>query len=298
MEQQFTAYRDSAIFYLETVLPNLNEDNLCKNVSEFKNMSSLEYLVRAGFDRCIEKIEPQKHQINTLFGLMSPLHIAASNGFLHTSKALLKLGADPAIKNRQNEMPINYALELPVLHDEELLKSKQAIFIDLYQHSPQTLTQRAIDGSTVAHQMAVHGYIELLSWIIKKKLELATTSNNQGNLPIHDAILNGQTAAVQVLLQAGDPERMLDLNKRNPLHYAALYGNKEMIELCSASVNNIDLPDKDGRTPLMLAAYDGNLVALKFLLQGARILLKRIKAAKMHYRFQLIIINLIPRNTY
>ena len=267
LEQQFIAYRDLVTLYIETVLPNLNENDLCQNVSELNNMSSLEYLVRAGFDRCIEKLKPQKNQINTLFGLMSPLNIAASYGFQHTTRVLLELGAEPTLKNKQNEMPINYALRLPVLHNGELRKSKQTIFIELYKLAPETIAQQTIDGSTVTHQMAVHGYTELLSWVIEKKPELTTISNNQGNLPIHDAILNGQMAAVQVLLKGGDAERMVDFHERNPLHYAALYGDKEMIELCSTAVNNIELPDKDERTPLMLAAYNGNLVALKFLLQ-------------------------------
>jgi len=268
MEQQFVGYRDLVKLYSDTVLPHIEEDALCHPVPAFNNKSSLEYLVKAGFDRCIEKLKPPKSDVNTLFGLMSPLHMAATHGFQNTTSVLLKLGANPVIQNKQHEMPINYVLGLPVLHDEVLPKSKQSIFINLYNLVPESIKQPSIDGTTVAHQMAVHGYVDLLSLMLTENPRLVTVADNHGKLPIHSAILNGQAAAAQMLLKGGNAERMVDFEQRNPLHYAAQYGNKEMLELCCAAVRNIESVDKNGKTPLMLAAYNGNLDAVTFLLQA------------------------------
>ena len=269
LQQQVKQCSDLIQFYLERFLPHVNEDDVCSPVSAFNQMSSLECMARNGFDRYLSHCHATSTQMNTLFGLMSPLHISATYGYKYTTMALLALGAKATTANEQQELPIHYALELPGLYDDALVKAKQALFITLYDYAPETLVVPMEDGSTVLHTMACYGYDHLLSTILNKSPDLALKANNFGKLPIHTAILNGQFETTKILLGGGDPKDMMDFEHRNPLHYAAAFSTPAMLALClTAFAHNLKTKDKSGRTPLMLAAYYGNLANVDVLLEA------------------------------
>ena len=53
------------------------------------------------------------------------------------------------------------------------------------------------------------------------------------------------------------------------LHSATVKGNTKLVrKLLRRSETDVDCRDSSGMTPLMLAAYDGNLAAVKLLLEG------------------------------
>lgn len=61
------------------------------------------------------------------------------------------------------------------------------------------------------------------------------------------------------------------VNKRTPLHWAADYGQVEVIEYLLSKGANIEAKDNFGITPLLAAVYEGHANAVKVLLQrGAR----------------------------
>ena len=53
------------------------------------------------------------------------------------------------------------------------------------------------------------------------------------------------------------------------LHTATVKGNTKLVrQLLRRAETDVDCRDSAGMTPLMLAAYDGNLAAVKLLLEG------------------------------
>lgn len=268
LQQKVTQCSDFIQLYLEKFLPNVNEDDLCCPVPAFNQMSSLEYMARNGLDRYLSHCHPTSSEINTLFGLMSPLHISATYGYKYTTRDLLALGAKATTANERNELPLHYALELPMLYEEALVNRKHDIFINLYKSAPETLAIPMEDGSTLLHKMACNGYSDLLSIAMNINPNLVLKANNFGSLPVHTAILNGQLEATKILLNAKNPEGMTDFQHRNPLHYAAAFSTPEMLALClSVFKSSLETKDKQGCTPFMLAAYYGNLANLETLLE-------------------------------
>jgi len=60
------------------------------------------------------------------------------------------------------------------------------------------------------------------------------------------------------------------VNKRTPLHWAADYGQVEVMRYLVSKGGNINAKDNFGITPLLAAVYEGHEDAVKFLLsQGA-----------------------------
>ena len=58
---------------------------------------------------------------------------------------------------------------------------------------------------------------------------------------------------------------------RTPLHYAAMYGHKEVAELLIAKGANVNVKDEDGETPLDLAIkYKQTEIANLLLKHGGK----------------------------
>lgn len=266
MKKQFEGYKALVQQYIEVILPNLSMD-IHEEISALNDMSLLEYISRNGLDRCLQKIAPSAIQLKVFYGLMSPLHIAASMGYAHTGEVLLGLGADPSAANSKNELPINYVLRLPMRHEKALVNAKQALFKSLYKKAPETLAHKAEDGDTLVHQMAISAYSNLLKSVTKNRPEMVFEKNNHGRMPIHAAILNAKKESVEILLGAAKASDMVDYEGNSPLHYAARYASPEILKLCAAALEDVDILNQQKRTPLMLAAYQGMLNNAKALVE-------------------------------
>jgi hypothetical protein len=76
-----------------------------------------------------------------------------------------------------------------------------------------------------------------------------------------------QPAAVKLLLDKGAPVDGRDRNGATPLLHAALDGNVEIMKLLLEGGAKADVPDNDRSTPLMYAAQYGHLDAVNLLLE-------------------------------
>ena len=275
--EQFNYYYDLVKLFVETALPNIDRNDVHHPIETFDHMSSLEFLVRNGFDQQIKMLHLNKEDVNMTWGLMSPLHVSLSKGYAHTTDVLLKFGAKPCMKNDKEETAFDCVLELPISYDESLKKAKQELFLKLSTADPNLLKQRLSDDSTVLHTIAIFGYLELAANILHAYPEYVLIANKQGHMPIHTSILNRQFNIAKLILKAGPVEQMLDLNKQGPLHYAAIMGDVSFVGLCHFYTNDIDLKDREGRTALMFAAYHGHLEAMAFLIQSGASLTIRDK---------------------
>lgn len=95
------------------------------------------------------------------------------------------------------------------------------------------------------------------------------TPDAQGRTPLMEALLqrDGETAAL--LLRHGANPAARDEAGNTCLFYAATGGNKALCRRMLKLGNSVDAANRDGVTPLMMAAYEGHLAVMLLLLQYA-----------------------------
>lgn len=84
------------------------------------------------------------------------------------------------------------------------------------------------------------------------------------------SINEGHLAAIQILLETGlvDIQSEDDINERNCLHQAAIYGNSFVLEYALSKGVAVDRTDVYGRTPLHYASVHGRIDMIDALLSG------------------------------
>ncbi len=244
---------------LDQFIPSLQDDPMLVK-TELDNLTPIQYAAYRGFDRLIESsVHISENQINEgNASKMTPLHLAAQFGHAYTVEVLLARGADPTKKNELEEIPLHVALAIPLSCTSQFKANKETIFRVLWQSNPSTLAYKDREGNTAIHSMVCHGYDQLISDVLDSYPEGALTSNNYGHYPIHTAILNNQINCAKRLLSNAHVATLADSKYRVAIHYAALYGHKEMMELCYEVTDDLNICDTEGKTALMLAHEAGN----------------------------------------
>lgn len=105
--------------------------------------------------------------------------------------------------------------------------------------------------------------------------------------PIHEAAQAGDLAKVQEIIQKNPKAISVKENKefsgQTPLHFAARYGQKEVVEFLIGKGADVNAKDDDGWTPLHLACYGGFIKSVTILLQkGAKIDAECVSGAPLH----------------
>ena len=96
--------------------------------------------------------------------------------------------------------------------------------------------------------------------------------NATGRTPLMNAALNGNVQVVKSIIKREADPSLMDNRGLNTLHYAAQGGNTDIISLIHTHLPDIDSKTREGDTPLMLAALNGKLRAVKwFLEKGATV---------------------------
>jgi ankyrin repeat protein len=102
-------------------------------------------------------------------------------------------------------------------------------------------------------------------------LELIKHGNNvnivdkSGSTPLIWAAKNNRAEIAKLLLDNGADPRIRMQSGRTALHFAAKNGGSEIISLL-AGKDRIDFADYSSYTPLMIAAFNGNSIAVQMLL--------------------------------
>lgn len=106
---------------------------------------------------------------------------------------------------------------------------------------------------------------------------LTSVPDQNGDIPLHTAIINGNTEVVNNLLDVMQtmPNLWLKINAYNnllqtPLHLAVLTGQEEVIDRLLCAGANTKLPDRNGNNPAHLAVLMGNTGCLARLLKYQR----------------------------
>ena len=148
----------------------------------------------------------------------------------------------------------------------------------------------AIHGAEI-HEAAELGYLEKVRAYLEKDPNQINATDSNGRTVLDRATRSGKKELVEFLLEKGAPEDIFaaaivghtdqvaaflkqdprlisarDGNGRTALHWAALYGQKKVVELLLARKADVNSLDQDGFTPLHWAATFNQSDAVKLLL--------------------------------
>ena len=221
----------------------------------------------------------------------SALHVAASEGHLEMVEFLLNANADPRLRDRHGNSPLNDAVRHrhdPVAAAIRLCAPDVRVLLrylsagiqlcsasaagnlaeverlTINRVSPQTVDY---DSRTALHLAASEGRDEVATFLITVKADVQA-KDRRGNSPLDDAIRHGHRSVQLALLKAGARVGWM----RNGLRAccASAKGDEDSVRLVRSLVEMGLDPvacDSYDRTPLHLAACSGGLSLLEFLLK-------------------------------
>ena len=100
----------------------------------------------------------------------------------------------------------------------------------------------------------------MIKYLIDKGAIL-NARDNDNYTPLLGAVWKGKTEAAKLLIEEGARSHITDSALKTCLHFAVEYDHPETLEMLlqSGAIDLINVTDKDYRTPLHLAASEGNI---------------------------------------
>ena len=188
----------------------------------------------------------------------TPIWKAAELGQLEITKELLSRGADPAIGDNENTLPLHIAASTDNLELVDLLLSK-GFDINVKDDNGVSPIFYAVQGR----------HPKMVEYVIAKGADVKAKTNRGWPILLYGAIF-GPNETVKILI-----ENKADINAKNengivPLHSACSFGRTDLVKLLVELGADIHETNDQGQTPLMWAlnpnAYD---VAVYLISQGA-----------------------------
>lgn len=250
-----------------TPLKTLNEENyqLDKNYKELEGLTPIMFAAKYGLGTYIdEKLSGLSNSLKSQIlaktndGGLTALHFAARYGNLEETQLLLELGASPCISSKLGQLPIHSAFS-----QNKDLRSLRDVF-DCLSVYKQTLSVSNKNGDTVAHYAAQRGLVDVLTTLHSIDNTLLNNKNDLGRTPLFIAILSNQAEATRYLLNVCE-KTITDNRARNALHYATLYGSKEVFSIVLPCLP-VDLSDNEKFTALQYAIESKQLDKVSLLL--------------------------------
>ena len=134
---------------------------------------------------------------------------------------------------------------------------------NLLQKDPIEFDERNSNGSTVFHLLARLNNVSIFNELLKKasflkKTGLLNSKNDNDQTPLHWAAMFGHDEMVKALLDANKKEPTeRDKEGKTPLHLAAEGDRLEAAGLLLDKVRNPNTQDNQGKTPFDLACDSG-----------------------------------------
>uniref|UniRef100_A0A096LYD8 Nuclear factor of kappa light polypeptide gene enhancer in B-cells 2 (p49/p100) n=1 Tax=Poecilia formosa TaxID=48698 RepID=A0A096LYD8_POEFO len=143
------------------------------------------------------------------------------------------------------------------------------------------------NGDTPLHLAIIHQQTAVIQQLIQTLLSsqqhaVLNTCNHLQQTPLHLAVITRQLKVVEVLLRAGADPTLVDKDGRSPLHLAALAGDTATLRLLLAHLGErhthlVNTPDYHGLQPLHLAIRRDGERCLRLLVEGGA----KINAAEL-----------------
>jgi ankyrin repeat protein len=202
---------------------------------------------------------------------LSPWHMAVRNGHLELCKLLLSQGAAAvdAVTLQDHRTGLHLAAllgHIAVLDWLLGLKNSNAPDVnarDSWMHTPLSL-------ALVTRYPTSKLQIEVVERLLKAKPDLALQYEKEaGNTALHLALHYELPEIAKLLISANAPLYLVNNAKQTVLHTAVL--RNLHVELLLEKKANPNQKNAHGKTPLMIAAQNGNIPALESLLRCSSI---------------------------
>ncbi|BDC34247.1 hypothetical protein Noda2021_02050 [Candidatus Dependentiae bacterium Noda2021] len=225
------------------------------------------------------------------------IHFAAVSGAVQTLPVLDKYGTNFSIRNKNGESALLIACRLGHLQMVKDLVNRYFINLQCQDNNGNNALHHAasaapptsddvvnflhsknisvllknIKGETALHCAVLANNLVVIKRLIQINQRLKTMRNNNGVLPAHYAAALGNIQAYDQLAYPCKKESEVDHNKKNALHYAAYYGQTQMlIHLLANPSFDINKQGKDGRRPIEEALACKSVDAVNALLNNSR----------------------------
>jgi ankyrin repeat protein len=206
----------------------------------------------------------------------TPLHLAAGGGILSVIRLLLDKGAKINAQDMEDKSPLIYAIEndqadaaeyllisgadkhsrtITGLFPRDFIKAAGPSMDRLLPFFEAKLTQIDSRGNTPLHQAVYQGGITTVKNLLAAGTSSINFKNNKSLTPLLVAVSNLNFDISNLLLKYGaDPNISSPSDGNSPLHVAAENGLSWLGEILLEHGAKIDAANKDGATPLILAA--------------------------------------------
>uniref|UniRef100_A0A3P8UTD5 Nuclear factor of kappa light polypeptide gene enhancer in B-cells 2 (p49/p100) n=1 Tax=Cynoglossus semilaevis TaxID=244447 RepID=A0A3P8UTD5_CYNSE len=134
------------------------------------------------------------------------------------------------------------------------------------------------NGDTPLHLAIIHQQVGVVQQLIQTLLsseqrDILNTTNQLQQTPLHLAVITRQAKVVEALLRVGADPSLLDKDGRSPLHLAALAGDNATLRpllshLGESHAYLVNTPDYHGLHPLHLAVRRDGERCLRLLVEG------------------------------
>lgn len=116
---------------------------------------------------------------------------------------------------------------------------------------------------------AIAGHTDKVAALLKQDPKLVNTRDSSGKAALHWAALYGQKKVVELLLAGKADVNLLDADGFTALHWAAMFDKSAVAEVLLTNKADYNLKiAKFGWTPLRLAVLHGHLATAEVLLKG------------------------------
>ena len=113
------------------------------------------------------------------------------------------------------------------------------------------------------------GHVDKVAAFLKQDKKLVNARDSGGKAPLHWAALYGQKKVMELLLAEKADVNLLDGDGFTPLHWATTFDKKDAVELLLANKADTNIKvEKYGWTPLRLAVIHGHMASAEALLNG------------------------------
>ncbi|KAK7003963.1 26S proteasome non-ATPase regulatory subunit 10, partial [Biomphalaria glabrata] len=293
----FQIIREGSLGELVSLMNTLKDAQSILNVKDDTGISPLHITSRFNKPEAAEILLQHGADPNISASRGSPLTVACRFKHEDVVKVLIKYGADPLLDvSSEGNVLHSIAISSTVSIAEIVFKSvkppvnsrsklgrtplhcaahsgNEEICLWLLCHGadPKAKCNRMSTPLMIASK---HGHVNIIrSLIMSDKCSLNSADHmlnevdDEGNGPLHYAVLDNKTEAVHELLQLGCCPNLLNNHSMTPLHFCASDGDVNLVTLLSSYLANLELNDLKGQTPLHKASEHNRLGVVEVLLQ-------------------------------
>ncbi|XP_067677818.1 E3 ubiquitin-protein ligase MIB1-like isoform X1 [Haliotis asinina] len=187
----------------------------------------------------------------------TPLHIGVNKGHIGVVRALLDLGCHPSLQDSEGDT---------ALHDA--ISKKRDDMISLLLEHAADITIANNNGFNALHHAALRGNPSAMRILLSKlpRPWIVDEKKDDGYTALHLAALNNHVEVAELLVHQGKANMDIqNVNLQTPLHLAVERQHTQIVRLLVREGCNLNVPDKDGDTPLHEALRHHTLSQLRQL---------------------------------